>query len=148
MAIAIAWSIEGEKQLSRQLMGVSDAAGNLGVPFKRVTKKLKKVYSNDVFRTRGRAVNARWAALSPRTVIKKRTNKPLIETGRMKQSFRAKSGKDYAVIWNPTPYFAYHQSNQPRQKIPRRVMLALTPQHRALVARELNTHLKNKMLQK
>ena len=143
MAISISWTIEGERQLARQLNGISADMADLRVPFKSVAKKLKTVYEDDVFRTEGGAIRERWARLSPATIARKArsggANAILIDTGKMKKSFRAKSGKDYAVIWNPTSYFAYHQSNKARGRLPRRVMLKLTDEHRRLVAREINT---------
>ena len=45
----LSWTIEGEKQLSRNLRGISETMGDWEPAFKKIAKDLKDVFSNDVF---------------------------------------------------------------------------------------------------
>lgn len=133
----ISWTIEGKQELSRKLQGVSLEMKNWRAPLDRAATNLLKVFSNDVFTTRGKAVGSTWAPLSPATIARKaRGNTPLIETGRMQSSFTKEVHTDYAVIGNDTPYFKYHQSNQPRKRLPRRVMMRIGNRQKEMVQRE------------
>lgn len=133
----LTWTIEGKKELSRKLHGVSLEMKDWRAPLERAATNLVKVFSTDVFTTRGRAVGSTWAPLSPATIARKaRGDTPLIETGRMKGNFTKQVHADYAVIGNDTPYFKYHQSNKPRTKLPRRVMMQLGNNQKQMIQRE------------
>ena len=145
MSFQLNWTIEGEKQLSRVLSGLRDDIKNLQAPFSESAKKLIKVFSQDSFSTQGQVINERWARLSPYTVAQKARNgyppDPLIRTGAMKKSFRSVVQTDSATIYNTAEYFKYHQSNQPRKKIPRRVMMKLAEEQKTMVVRIFQKHL-------
>lgn len=133
----ITWQIEGKKELSRNLRGVSLEMKDWRAPLDRAATKLVRVFSDDVFTTKGKAVGSTWAPLSPATIARKaHGNTPLIETGRMQSSFTKAVHPDYAVIGNDTPYFKYHQSNQPRKRLPRRVMMQMGNRQKEMVQRE------------
>lgn len=144
MGLQISWSIEGDKQLSRRLRNVSSDVKDLKKPFDQSARKLRKIFANDVFRTEGGIIDEKWARLSPATVARKARSGGgiLVDTGRMKNSFRYRSAKDHAIIWNPTRYFKYHQSNKPRRRIPRRVMMKLAGQQRQMVVRIFHKYIR------
>lgn len=129
MGFQLSWTIEGEQQLSRVLLGLRSDLKDLRVPFKQSADFLVKTFSQDVFATEGGAIGERWARLSPYTVAQKaRHGYPadiLVRTGKMRGAFQSIVSSDQAVISNPTEYFKYHQSNQPRSRLPRRVMMKL-----------------------
>jgi phage gpG-like protein len=143
----ISWNIEGEKSLSRNLRGVSLALKDWRGPLDRAATNLIKVFSDDVFRTRGAAVGVRWAALSPATIARKaRTGgSTLVETGAMRDNFQKEVHADHAIIGNETPYFAYHQSNKPRTKIPRRTMMKLGNKQKTMIVREFQKEFQAKL---
>jgi phage gpG-like protein len=145
MSFYIQWSIEGEKQLSRVLNGLVSDIKNLQSPFAEIAKKLVRTYSGDVFSSQGQAINERWARLSPYTVAQKARNNypadPLIRTGTMRKSFRSVVTTDSATIYNTAEYFKYHQSNQTRKKLPRRVMMKLAEEQKTMVVRTFQKYL-------
>lgn len=141
------WTIEGETQISRVLQGLIAKTQNLSVPFKQSADYLKDVFSRDVFSTEGRVIGEQWQRLSPYTVAQKaRQGYPLdilVRTGAMKKSFVTEVGKDFATIGNTAEYFKYHQSNQPRHKIPRRVMMKLANNQKEQVVKYFQAFLRS-----
>lgn len=139
MTFSLSWSIEGDKQLSRRLRKITTEISDFQKPFKRAADHLVGIYKRDVFQTRGGIIDERWARLSPATVAAKARSgfpaAPLIRTGRMKRGFRSFATSESATIGNNTSYFKYHQSNRPRRKIPRRVMMKLGAVQREDVVR-------------
>lgn len=145
MGTQISWSIEGDKQLSRVLEGVENKLKDPKPAFKQSAEKLIGVFQKEVFDTQGAVINERWARLSPYTVAQKARQgyplDPLIRTGRMRRSFESLVESDRAVIYNTAEYFKYHQSNQPRQKLPRRVMMKLGNQQKEIVIKVFQEHI-------
>lgn len=144
--ISLEFTIEGEKQLSRNLLNVGSNMQNLSRPFKDTGDYVKKYTENDVFNTQGASNGNPWEKLSPEYAIaksKKYSGKGILEaSGRMRNSFYYDSGRDYVIIGNKTDYFKYHQSNKARSKLPRRVMLKLTQTLRENIVRIFNTYIK------
>ena len=149
MSFQLNWTIEGEKQLSRNLRGVSETMGDWRPAFKKVAKELKDIFENDVFATRGRAIDESWKPLSPKYLAAKRAqgypSDPLIKTGKMQKSFKSLVKVDNATIWNAIAYAKYHQSNKPRTKLPRRAMMKLGNAQKALVVKIFHTHFVKKL---
>lgn len=145
----IQWTIEGDKQLSRILIGMEAGMKDMSFPFKESADYLKRVFSVDVFNTQGGAIGERWKRLSPATVARKaRTygqTLPLISTGNMRASFATAVTKDQAVIYNTADYFKFHQSNKPRSKIPRRVMMKIAEAQREQIVKFFQEHIQASM---
>lgn len=144
------WSIEGEKQLSRRLEGLTADVKNLTVPFRKSADMLIGVFSKDVFATEGAAIGERWQRLSPYTVAQKARlgygGKGILErTGKMRRSFTSVVASDQAVIRNTADYFKYHQSNQPRKKLPRRVIMKLGEQQKEQVVKIFQRYLQEQI---
>lgn len=139
MAIELHWSIEGEQQLARRINEIDARVNNLRPAFGKAVKELKSVFSNEVFETRGRAIGENWPPLSPQYLAQKRKrgypSQPLVATGKMKASFKTMFDANRGEVWNSVHYFQYHQSNKPRKKLPRRVMMKLGEQQRELVVK-------------
>jgi phage gpG-like protein len=148
----LSWSIEGVTQLSRRLEGLSANTKNLTVPFRKSADTLIRTFSRDVFSTQGAAIGEKWKRLSPYTVAQKaRQGYPsdtLIRTGKMRRSFTSIVASDQAVVYNTAPYFKYHQSNKPRTKIPRRVMMKLGEIQRQQVVKIFQRYLQEQLTQK
>ena len=111
--------IEGDKQLSRVLIGYGHRFEGLPQPFRNSADYLKSMFSRDVFETQGAAIGERWKRLSPYTVAQKarrgyprrrRSSAPAA----CETAFRPSSRSDQAVIYNTAEYFKYHQSKAPR----------------------------------
>ena len=146
MAFHLEWEIEGDKQLSRRLRTLEKWPKDLTGPFRTASTNLKKIFEAEVFDTRGRVIGEQWKRLSPATVARKARSgypsDPLIATGAMKGSFRTIVTSDSAVIGNTAEYFKYHQSNKPRAKLPRRVMMKIGNNQKTMVVRVFQEHLR------
>lgn len=140
MAFQISWSIEGEKQFSRRLQGLETHLKDFKKPLTAISERLKYVFSNDVFSSQGSAIGEAWRPLSPYTLAMKSKrgypSQPLVATGAMQKGFRSNVSSDQALIYNVQDYFKYHQSNKPRKRLPRRVMMKLGNQQREIVQKE------------
>lgn len=144
------WSIEGEKQLSRVLLGMESSLRDYTHPFRQSADHLIRTFSQDVFQSQGAAIGERWQRLSPYTVAQKARRglplTPLVGTGRMRASFRSIVSTDQAVVYNTTDYFKYHQSNRPRAHLPRRVMMKLSDNLKEQVVRYFQEHIRASMI--
>jgi len=144
------WTIEGEKQLSRKLIGLDNALRDFSYPFSQSAEYLKGVFSRDVFETQGAAIGERWRRLSPYTVAQKARkgfpSTPLVGTGAMQNSFRTIVSSDQAVIYNAAEYFKYHQSKAPREHLPRRVMMKLADNQRREIVRFFQEHIQSSLV--
>ncbi len=140
MNMLLRWELEGEVQLSRRLRGIGDQLKDWRPAFRRATNELKSTFSNDVFQTQGTAVGAKkWAPLKPQYLAQKRkrgfSGGTLVATGQMKNSFQTIVKSDLGAVWNSIYYFKYHQSNRPRRKLPRRIIMRLGNNQRQLIIR-------------
>jgi len=140
MPLELQWKIEGETQLARRLNGIGNRVKDFRSEFKKSTNFLKDFFGGEVFDTKGRAIGEPW---KPRKVPKPW---PLLQkTGRMKRGFRAKASKMSGEVYNAVDYFKYHQSRQPRYKLPRRIMMKLTNQLKDRIVKFFHEGLWNKV---
>jgi hypothetical protein len=140
----LSWSIEGEEQLVRNLRGIGKEVKDWTGAFREAADKLKNIFSNDVFRTEGGAIGEKWAPLKPQYLAQKvKAGFPadtLIKRGVMKAAFDNDVKKDQATIYNTAPYFKYHQSKDPRSKLPRRIMMKLGNPQKEIVVKIFHTY--------
>jgi phage gpG-like protein len=140
MSLQISWEIEGSKELSRVLEGITLGLKDFKRPLQNAADNLVRTFSTDVFNTQGGAINEKWKPLSPVTIAQKaRKGQPsdiLVATGDMKKSFGSTVGTHQAVVANAAPYFKYHQSKNPRKKLPRRVMMKLAEDQKTMIVKE------------
>lgn len=150
MAFHLEWTLDGEKQLSRKLIGLQSDLKDYTKPFSDSAFYLKSIFSRDVFESQGAAIGEKWKRLSPYTVAQKaRTGlqeQPLINTGNMRASFVTRVSPDQAVIANTADYFKYHQSKDPRSSnLPRRVMMKLNDELKSQVVRYFQAYIREAM---
>lgn len=140
----ISWSIEGEKQLSRNIAQIGKEIKDWKPVFQKAAENLKEVFSEDVFRTQGAVIGERWNPLKPKYLAQKLKDgfpaDPLVKTGKMKDNFQFLVKSDYAEIWNSTQYFKYHQSRESRNKLPRRVMMKLGNSQKEMIVKLFHTY--------
>lgn len=142
--LQITWSIEGDVQLARRLRVVANGVKDWRSAFQEAADRLLKVFSYDVFSTKGSVIGESWQPLKPSYLAQKAKQgypiDTLIKTGKMKKSFYSNVFADYAIIGNNTEYFKYHQSKQPRSKLPRRIMLKLGNPQKEMVVKIFHTY--------
>lgn len=127
MSLFISFNIEGEQQISRRIQGLANK--DLGAAFARIGRKLVDFYSGAVFDTEGAVIGQRWVG-GP-------SYHGLVRTGEMRSSFDFIAQSDRLTIFNTSDHFKYHQSNRPRTKLPRRVMIKLDNPRKELVVKEI-----------
>lgn len=132
--ITLSVDIEGDKELSRKLLTTPTNISNWKRPLFRIGAEVRGSIDTN-FSGRG-SLFGRWL---PR---KDNLPHPILEkTGKMRRNFKQNLGPDYIEIYNPTAYFKYHQSNKPRTKIPRRVMMKIDEQRRVFIQKEFQRHI-------
>lgn len=150
MGFQIEWSVEGDKQLSRVLIGMASSMKDYTTPFSQSADYLRETFSRDVFDTQGGAIGEKWKRLSPYTVAQKARrgypSTPLVGSGAMRESFKTLVSTDQAVVYNTAAYFKYHQSKAPRTKLPRRLMMKLAPNLKEQVVKYFQEHIRLSML--
>ena len=128
MAFELSFTIEGEKQLSRKLQIVADGIKDFSDPFKQTAGYLVDAFQQ-TFDYQGSNIGVAWPPLKESTISQKAKNYAgspmLVRTGALKAGFQSLYTTDYAKVWNSVNYFKYHQSSQPRHKLPRRQMMNL-----------------------
>lgn len=131
--------IEGSRELSRRLLKVADNIGDFKKPLFRIGAEVRGSVDTN-FSSRGSLFGEKWPAR------KKSYPWPMLErTSTMRRNFKQKLGNDYVEIFNPTPYFKYHQSNKPRKVLPRRVMLKIDKIRKVFIVKEFQKHIINTM---
>lgn len=136
----ISFQIEGEQQLSRNLRNVSAEMGNWLPTFKQVGSTLQGLFSGPVFETEGAEIGEPW--------VKRKREQPwklLQKSGKMKRGFRYDATQKSVVIYNDTSYFVYHQSNKPRRRLPRRVMMKIDEKRKQDIIHTFNYDLVYKL---
>jgi phage gpG-like protein len=144
----ILWRIEGVPELSRVLALTHSKVSN----FKKPLWSSAKLILQDVernFTTEGGLVGG-WTPLAEST-IRDRIRQgyggahPILQrTGALRKSFYSLVDSKRAVITSKSPYFGYHQSRQPRKRIPRRAMLVLTERTRQNIVEQFHKFLRYK----
>lgn len=122
-------TIEGDKELSRKLSRIPSKLDDFQKPLGISGIEVRRSVDEN-FKGRGRLFG-KWK--------KRKDSKshPLLEkTGKMRHAFKQTLGPGYVEIFNPTPYFKFHQSNKPRKRIPRRVMLKIDNIRKVFIQKE------------
>ncbi len=149
MSMDLTWSIEGETQLVRRLEKITASTKEATPAFQQASDYLKRVFSQDVFASNGGAIGETWAPLKPKYLAQKVSQgypaDILVRTGAMKNAFMSLVKSDSATIWNGMQYFKYHQSKEPRSKLPRRVMMKLGNNQKEFVVKIFHTYWYNQM---
>ena len=144
MPFQLKFTIEGETQLSRNLLLVATKIKDWTPAFQETALTLQSLFSGEVFDTQGAVIDESWSPLKKAYVLQKSKKYPgkgiLEATGTMRKGFMVLWRPDMAMVWNKVEYFKYHQSNQPREKLPRRVMMKLAEDQRTQIVRIFNTY--------
>lgn len=135
--IELSASLEGDKELSRRMMKIPDDIGNFKVPLFKIGREVR-VSIDANYASRGALFGAKW---KPR---KDKKSHPLLEkTGKMRRAFDQDLGFDYVAIGNTSEYFKYHQSNAPRKKLPRRVMMKIDEIRKVFIVKTMQEHIRS-----
>jgi len=119
MPFRLQMSLEGETQIDRVLGISAEGVSDFTTPLNE-SKEIILNRTEQNFNSRGNVFGG-WA---PRKIAKPW---PLLEqTGKMRRGFYGTvSGGQTLEVGNRDPKFKFHQSNKPRNRLPRRVMLMI-----------------------
>ena len=142
MAIQIDFEIEGEKQISRRLNIVADGITDFKAPLQLSASEFIRAFKQN-FSSNGGMLGEPWPARKPqfKSGVRVDTWALLRKTTRMYNSFRGQVSASELEIINTAAQFKYHQSNQPRSKIPRRVMMKLDEARKRIVIKALQAYI-------
>lgn len=135
----VTFEIEGDKQLLRRSKKLDSSLHDFTRGFQNIGEYLKSFFKSEVFDTEGGVFNERWVG-GP-------NYHRLQVTGNMRNSFIASSAREYVIVENTAEYFKYHQSNKPRKKLPRRVMMKLDEARKRQIIRLLQAEMFTKITQ-
>lgn len=132
--VELSFSLEGGEVVHRRLGIVAEGVTSFREPLDQIGRNFMKVFDLN-FSTRG-ATYGGWA---PRA---RQYPWPLLErTGRMREGFQRKVDRKSLTLDNEAPYFVYHQSSAPRQRLPRRVMMKIRAQDATMIVKEFQFYL-------
>jgi phage gpG-like protein len=139
--VDLSFSIEGEETVHRSLGIVAKGVTSFKEPLGNIGKTFLKTFDMN-FSSRG----ALYGGWTPRKPVYKGGTRidtwPLMEkTGRMRKSFEMENSGTSLLLTNSVPYFVYHQSNQPRAHLPRRVMMKLRAQDASTITKTFQMYL-------
>lgn len=122
--------VEGAKEVQKMLDELGADMRDLRGAMNAVGNNARSYFSGQVFASRGQAIGQPWQRLSEPYATKKARQfpgrMPLKRTGAMSKSFRHTADNMSVTIYNFDPKFRYHQSTEPRSKIPRRAMIGVS----------------------
>jgi hypothetical protein len=120
----IRFTIQGDKELTEKLRKFGVSVLDLSDSMDKTGDYLTRFFSGEVFASRGQIFGKPWPSLNDNyAAFKARTfpgRPPLIRSGLMNRSFKHKSTKLTASLWNEAEYFDYHQEGR---GVPERVMM-------------------------
>ncbi|MDR6794735.1 hypothetical protein J2X12_004117 [Pseudarthrobacter oxydans] len=136
--------VQGGKELAAKLRKYGVSILDLSHSMDQTGAYLSKFWSGEVFASRGRVIGEPWPALNDAYATFKARRwpgrPPLFRTGLMNSSFKHKSTKLSATLWNESKYFEYHQEGR---GVPQRVMMKVDRQRedhiKQFVADDLET---------
>lgn len=116
--------VEGDKELVSKLRKFGVSVLDLSDSMDATGKYLTRFFSGEVFTSRGQVFGKPWPGLSDNYAAFKASKfpgrPPLIRSGLMNRSFKHKSTRLTASLWNEANYFDYHQEGR---GVPERVMM-------------------------
>jgi len=149
MPFDLHYEIEGDVQIMRRFRGLETSISDWSKTFRKVGIYLRNFFSGPVFKTEGAVFSEKWAPLKPSTLkVRKYKGKPILQqTGALMKSFDYIYKAREVLVFNHlmSSYGKYHQSNQPRTKLPRRVMMKLDEKRKQMIVKQFHKDLLNKV---
>jgi hypothetical protein len=132
-------SIEGIPEVDRMLQGIESRSQDVSPAWPKVVEAFQTIVAR-AFSSEGASTGAPWAQLKPRTHLdRKRQGFPpahpiLQRTGKLQRALttgegayvRSMANRLEYLLSSEVGYFKYHQSRQPRSRLPRRAPVLLT----------------------
>lgn len=117
--------IVGAKEVVARLLRAEGKISQLQPAMSKIGTYLTGFFSGQVFASRGRVIGEPWRPLSNAYAAQKARRysgrPPLVRTGLMQRSFKARTGVMSVRLFNTAGHFGYHQLGT--RKMPARVMM-------------------------
>jgi len=117
--------------------------------YKSIGASLVDYFSGQVFISQGGVLDEPWPELSEAYNVWKAEEypgrPPLVREGEMQESFYYDADDDSLTIGNSSDHFIYHQSSETREKIPRRVMMAINNDVESIIAYGIDNGITEKL---
>lgn len=150
----VTFTVENELVVDRVLAGIAQRPTDLGPVWPTVVGVFQQIVGR-AFATEGASTGAPWRELAPRTQADRRRNgfppaHPILErTGALKRALTIGEGAYVSMtpqrlqyrLSESVGYFKYHQSTQPRTRLPRRAPVLLTADDRYALIKPIRLYL-------
>lgn len=136
-------TVQGDTEMIQKLRKFGVSILDLSDSMDESGNYLTRFFSGEVFASRGQVFDKPWPSLNDNyAAFKARTfpgRPPLIRSGLMNRSFKHKSTRLTASLWNESKYFDYHQEGR---GVPERVMMHVDEKRKRaivdLIAEDIN----------
>ncbi|HMT18554.1 MAG TPA: hypothetical protein PKD15_00800 [Candidatus Saccharibacteria bacterium] len=71
---------------------------------------------------------------------------PLVDSGKMQNSFEFEASSQSVLISNSATYFKYHQSTLPRKRLPRRATMGINEPIKRMIRMHINDEVRKKIM--
>ena len=133
--LAVTFEVEGTNEVAAMFGKSIQRSGDFRKPLEKSSKLMLKTFDQN-FGRQGQTLGEPWK--------KRKKNYPwpmLEKTGAMRKSFNYDLDADQSTLSNEAPYFKYHQSNKPRKKLPRRIMMKIDEYRRRLIVKYIQEYI-------
>lgn len=150
--VEIIATLQGETVIARSFDALEERLGDATPAWPAVIAVYKQL-TRRAFATEGESTGEAWPALAPRTQRERArlgygAAHPILERSqRLLHAVTLESGENtvvdapkYLGIAIEVEYFVYHQSNQPRMRLPRRAPINFTADDRHVLVRPLRLY--------
>jgi len=142
-------TITGTREVRAKIKKLGSSIYDLKSSMSVIGRQAADYYANQGMLSQGGVFGSGWKPLSARYAARKAKLYPgrpiLVATGTMKDSFNYSATSTSVLVGNTAPQFKYHQSSEPRTKIPRRPMLGVNDQIKRMVREELTREITQKI---
>lgn len=153
-------TITGTQEQLDKLKKLDTGLTDFSSAFNRIGDRVTKYFAGEAYASQGGVFNAVWAPLSPAYAQRKaigNTKRPPIgkgaypgrgileASGEMRKSFKYESATGGVSITNTAPQAIYHQSTEPRTKMPYRPIMLINDGVRDIVREELTDDIARKI---
>lgn len=114
---------KGATRAAKNIRGAAERARNPEPALRGAGVELRAAVIDGFRRSEDPATGKVWAPNSDRTIDRKGSSKPLIDTARLRNSVASRVQGNLVFVGTNVPYAAPHQFGSPEQKIPQRRFL-------------------------
>lgn len=143
--------IAGDAKVMEKLKALGEDFLEFDEAMHEIGEELISYYGGQAYKSQGGVYGTPWAQLAPSTQAYKIKHYPqyaavpLMRTGAMAKSFGYVASAKEVEILNVADYFVYHQSSEPRHKLPRRPMLGVNDDVKKVIKKVIEEDLRGKL---